>query len=93
MDMALRLQGPWKSEDLDVIPEGHTIVAEFPSVVWGWECDLYRWILRAPDGRRYIGGISHGNFYEVSPASLYEDIDMHYSVAYFLEKVYACITQ
>ena len=34
MDMTLRWQGPWESEDLNQIPEGHEILAEFPSVVW-----------------------------------------------------------
>jgi len=93
MDMTLRLQGPWESESIDVIPEGHTIEAEFPSVVWGWEGDLYRWILRAPDGRRYIGGTNHGKFYEVKLADISETIQEHYEMAYLLETVFTSITQ
>jgi hypothetical protein len=93
MDMTLRWQGPWESEDLDQIPEGHEILAEFPSVVWGWECDLYQWILRAPDGRRYIGGTSHGRFHEVKLADISEATFEHYEMAYLLEKVFTSITQ
>jgi hypothetical protein len=93
MDMTLRWQGPWESEDLDQIPEGHKILAEFPSVVWGWECDLYQWILRDPNGRRYIGGTSHGSFYEVNLANISEATFEHYEMAYLLEKVFTSITQ
>jgi hypothetical protein len=93
MDMTLRWQGPWESEDLNQIPKGHEILAEFPSVVWGWECDLYQWILRDPDGRRYIGGTSHGRFYEVKLADISEAIQEHYEMAYLLEKVFTSITQ
>ena len=93
MDMTLRWQGPWESEDLDQIPEGHKILAEFPAVVWGWECDLYQWILRDPDGRRYIGGTSHGSFYEVKLTDISQSIFEHYEMAYLLEKVFTTITQ
>ena len=93
MDMTLRWQCPWESEDLSQIPKGHEILAEFPSVVWGWEGDLYQWILRAPDGRRYIGGTSYGRFYKVKLADISEAIQEHYEMAYLLEKVFTSITQ
>jgi len=93
MDMTLRWQGPWESEELSQIPEGHEILAEFPSVIWGRECDLYQWILRAPDGRQYIGGTSHGRFYEVKLADISEATFEHYEMAYLLEKVFTSITQ
>ena len=47
----------------------------------------------APDGRRYVGGTSHGSFYEVKLADLCETIQEHYEMAYLLEKVFTSITQ
>ena len=93
MDMTLRWRGPWESEDLNQIPEGHEILAEFPAVVWGWEYDLYQWILRDPNGRRYIGGTSHGRFYEVKLADISQSIFEHYEMVYLLETVFTTITQ
>lgn len=93
MDMTLRWQGPWRSEDLSQIPEGHEILAEFPAVIWGWECDLYQWILRAPDGRRYVGGTNHGRFYEVKLAAISEFIQEHYEMAHILDTVFTSLAQ
>jgi hypothetical protein len=93
MSTTLRWKGPWESKSVDQVPEGHKIVAEFPNVVWGWECDLYRWIIEDPSGRRYIGGTSHGRFHEVKLPSVQEGIDFHYAMAAILETVYTCITQ
>lgn len=91
MSIALRWKGPWESTDIDQVPEGHKIVAEFPNVVWGWEGDLYCWIIEDPSGRQYIGGTSHGGFCEVKLSNIQEDIDTHYAMAETLEKVYACV--
>jgi hypothetical protein len=57
-----RTEPPW-GDYAHLVPTEYEIVAEFPSVVWGWECDLYQWILRAPDGELVVGGTSHGSFY------------------------------
>jgi hypothetical protein len=91
MSTTLRWKGPWESESVDQVPEGHKIVAEFPNVVWGWEGDLYCWIIEDPSGRQYIGGTSHGGFCEVKLSNIQEDIDTHYAMAETLEKVYACV--
>ena len=63
MSSSLCTEPPWSGEDQDRIPPEYTIVAEFPSVTWGWECDMYYWILRDPEGRFVIGATSHGRFY------------------------------
>lgn len=93
MEMTLRWQGPWESKNIDQIPKGHEILAEFPNVAWGWECDLYSWVLRDPNGRRYLASTSHGHFHEVELASIAECIQEHYAMAELLETVFVSMTQ
>lgn len=69
-----RTEPPWNLEDGAAIPEGHTILAEFPAVNWGWECDMYFWILRDPTGRIYLWASSHVMFYEAEIQELEEQI-------------------
>jgi hypothetical protein len=46
------------------VPAEYEILAEFPCVCWGWECDLYYWILRDPtDGEVFLGSTNHGGFF------------------------------
>ena len=55
-----RTEPPW--ERADRVPIGYEILAEFPNVSWGWECDLYYWILRDTDGEIFLGSTDHGGF-------------------------------
>lgn len=34
-DYSLQWKGPWHG-NIEKVPEGHEVLAEFPSVVWGW---------------------------------------------------------
>jgi hypothetical protein len=51
---------PWESADR--VPAEYEILAEFPNVSWGWECDLYYWILRDTDGEIFLGSTNHTRF-------------------------------
>ena len=74
MSSNFRTEPPWSTEELDRIPPGYTIIAELPSVTWGWDCDLYYWILRNPEGQLVIASTNHGSFY-IGKAS-----DLHYQI-------------
>lgn len=67
-ESVFRTSPPW--EQVPTLPEGHEILAEFPTVVWGWECDMYYWIICDPSNRVYIGATNHGSFYEAKPDEL-----------------------
>ena len=69
----LRTSPPWK--EAPTLPKGHEILAEFPAVLWGWECDMYYWIIRDPSSRVYVGATSHGMFYEAKPDRLAHQIN------------------
>lgn len=57
-----RTEPPWKGGKY--VPAEYEILAEFPCVCWGWECDLYYWILRDPtDGEVFLGSTNHGRFF------------------------------
>jgi hypothetical protein len=56
-----RTEPPW--ERADRVPTEYEILAEFPNVSWGWECDLCYWILRDTDGEVFLGSTSHGRFF------------------------------
>lgn len=56
-----RTEPPWGSADM--VPAEYEILAEFPNVCWGWECDRYYWILRDADGEIFLGSTSHGRFF------------------------------
>ena len=88
----LRWEGPWYGE-VQKVPEGHEVLAEFPSMLWGWEGDLYAWILRDPSGRKYIGTTSHGRFYEQRLANIAEEIAMHEAMADTLQQVFVSVAQ
>ena len=91
-EYSLRLKEPWQG-GVGAIPDGHTILAEFPSILWGWEGDMYAWILRDPSGRKYIGTTSHGRFCEQSLADIAEDIAMHETMADTLHLVFTIVAQ
>jgi hypothetical protein len=91
-DYSLRRKGPWHGT-IEKVPEGHEVLAEFPSVVWGWEADLYAWILRDPSGRKYIGTTSHGGFCEQPLANIAEEIAVHEAMVDTLQQVFTSITQ
>ena len=55
-----RTEPPW--ERADRVPAEYEILAEFPNVSWGWECDLYYWILRDTDGEIFLGSTNHTRF-------------------------------
>jgi hypothetical protein len=57
-----RTEPPWEASK--GVPPEYEILAEFPFVVWGWECDRHQWILRAPDGEIVLGRTSHTGFHE-----------------------------
>ena len=60
------------------VPAQYEILAEFPCVTWGWESDLYQWILRDPlSGEVFLGGTAYGRFFKSSNSidSLKEDIN------------------
>ncbi len=73
-DLLFRTEPPWNQEDGADIPEGHAILAELPAVQWGWEGDMYFWILRDLTGRIYLGTSCHGKFYEAKTQVLEEQI-------------------
>ena len=73
MSTDFRTEPPWQKEGIDIPPE-YTIVAELPRVVWGWELDLYYWILKDQDGTLVLGASSHGCFYLDNADSLKEQI-------------------
>lgn len=56
-----RTEPPW--EEGHLVPAEYEILAEFPCVCWGWEMDLYYWILRDVDGEVFLGSASHGSFF------------------------------
>jgi hypothetical protein len=91
-DYSLRWQGPWLG-DIKQVPGGHVVLAEFPNVEWAWDGDEYKWIIRDPSGRRYIGATSHGAFYEAKLSEITDAIDMHYKVAEALDIVFVHFTQ
>lgn len=72
-ELVFRTSPPW--EQAPTLPEGHKILAEFPAVCWGWECDMYYWIIRDTSGRVYVGATSHGRFYEAKLSELTHQID------------------
>ena len=72
-ESVFRTSPPW--EQAPTLPEGHEIVAEFPAVCWGWECDMYYWIIRDSFNRVYVGTTSHGSFYKAEPAELTDKIN------------------
>ena len=56
-----RTEPPW--EGGKYVPAEYEILAEFPNVSWGWEVDLYYWILRDPtDGEVFLGSTDHTGF-------------------------------
>ena len=73
MSTDFRTEPPWQNEGV-VIPPEYTIVAELPCVTWGWELDLYYWILKDQDGTLVLGASSHGRFYLADADSLKEQI-------------------
>ena len=73
MSTNFRTEPPWQKEGIDIPPE-YTIVAELPRVTWGWELDLYYWILKDQDGTLVLGGSNHGGFRLVNADSLKEQI-------------------
>lgn len=68
-----RTSPPW--EEAPTLPKGHEILAEFPAVLWGWECDMYYWIIRDPSSRVYVGATNHGKFYAAKPDKLERQIN------------------
>lgn len=72
MNAAFLTGPPWDSNDIDQIPPQYTIVAELPSVTWGWEGDLHYWILRDSQCKHVIGTTAHGSFC-IAPTSALED--------------------
>lgn len=60
MKAEFRTSPPW--EHGNIVPSEYTVVAEFPCVTWGWECDMYYWILRDSDGNRVLATTNHGSF-------------------------------
>jgi hypothetical protein len=56
-----RTKPPWQSGES--VPSEYSIVAEFPHVSWGWDCDAHYWILLDKDGNRVLGTTSHGSFF------------------------------
>ena len=72
MSTDFRTEPPW--QEGDSIPPEYTIVAELPCVIWGWEIDLYYWILKDQDGALVLGASSHGRFYLANADSLKEKI-------------------
>ena len=72
MSTDFRTEPPWRAA-VDIPPE-YTIVAELPCVIWGWELDLYYWILKDQNGTLVVGGSSHGRFYLDDADSLKEQI-------------------
>lgn len=91
-EYSLRWEDPWQGE-VQQVPEGHEVLAEFPSMLWGWEGDLYAWILRDPSGRKYIGTTSHGKFCEQPLANIAEEIAMHEAMADTLQQVFTSVAQ
>ena len=73
MSANFRTEPPWQKKGIDIPPE-YTIVAELPHVEWGWELDLYYWILKDQDGTLVIGASNHGRFYLANADSLKEQI-------------------
>ena len=74
MSTDFRTEPPWQEKEEISIPPEYTIVAELPCVTWGWELDLYYWILKDQDGALVIGASSHGRFYLADADSLKEQI-------------------
>jgi hypothetical protein len=91
-DYSLRWQGPWLGE-IKKVPKGHEVLAEFPNVEWAWEGDEYKWIIRDPSGRRYIGATNHGAFYEAKLSEITDAIQMHDEVGEALAVVFFHFTQ
>ena len=73
MSTDFRTEPPWQKKGIDIPPE-YTIVAELPCVTWGWELDLYYWILKDQDGTLVLGGSNHGGFCLANADSLKEQI-------------------
>lgn len=69
-----RTEPPWQKGGGVSIPPEYTIVAELPCVIWGWEHDLYYWILKDQDGALVLGASNHGSFYLADADSLKEQI-------------------
>lgn len=61
---------PFNLENGAEIPDGHVILAEFPNVQWGWEGDMYFWIVRHPSGQVYLGESCHGRLHESNTDAL-----------------------
>ena len=72
MSTNFRTEPPWETKAY--IPPEYTIVAELPCVTWGWELDLYYWILKDQDGTLVIGRSNHGGFCLANTYSLKEQI-------------------
>jgi len=75
MAAEFRTEPPWKSENADAIPTEYTIIAEFPSVIWGWEVDSYFWILKDQGSRFVLASTAHGKFYLTGVEELQEQIE------------------
>jgi hypothetical protein len=74
-----RTEPPWE-EGHRLVPAKYEILAEFPCVCWGWEMDIYYWILRDVDGEVFLGSSSHDAFFsrrkQLAVDMLKQDIKM-----------------